>query len=85
MHELIASKGPYSVGAAGYDLKSDSLMSYSFLGSGPGPVTVGAMFSPNAPNSCSGQCGGQAGSGCWCDDLCASFGDCCQDYWSVCY
>lgn len=38
----------------------------------------------NNPNSCSGQCGGQAPGGCWCDAQCASFGDCCSDKVQVC-
>jgi uncharacterized membrane protein YgcG len=33
--------------------------------------------------SCSGRCGGMA-DGCWCDDGCAEYGDCCDDYASVC-
>ncbi|MEM7051992.1 MAG: matrixin family metalloprotease [Acidobacteriota bacterium] len=31
------------------------------------------------PNSCLGNCGGQAPGGCWCDRFCAFFGDCCSD------
>ncbi len=34
-------------------------------------------------DSCSGQCGGMAES-CWCDAGCAEYGDCCDDYASVC-
>lgn len=34
--------------------------------------------------SCSGACGGQSASGCWCDAACASYGDCCADKVSVC-
>jgi hypothetical protein len=36
------------------------------------------------PNSCVGNCGGQAPGGCWCDSSCASYGDCCSDKVSVC-
>ncbi len=36
------------------------------------------------PNSCVGNCGGQASGGCWCDSACAGFGDCCGDKLSVC-
>jgi hypothetical protein len=36
------------------------------------------------PDSCLGNCGGQAPSGCFCDDQCAGFGDCCDDQISVC-
>ncbi len=34
--------------------------------------------------SCVGYCGGQAPGGCYCDDLCAQYGDCCTDYAAVC-
>lgn len=33
--------------------------------------------------SCSDRCGGMADS-CWCDDSCAEYGDCCDDYTSTC-
>lgn len=33
--------------------------------------------------SCEGSCGGQA-DGCWCDELCSQFGDCCEDYEPAC-
>jgi len=29
--------------------------------------------------SCEESCGGQAAGGCWCDDSCPSYGDCCPD------
>lgn len=35
------------------------------------------------PGSCIGFCGTNAG-GCWCDEACCSFGDCCQDKTQVC-
>lgn len=38
---------------------------------------------PPPPASCQDNCGGSAGA-CWCDDLCAGFGDCCEDYEDVC-
>ncbi len=34
--------------------------------------------------SCAGSCGGQAAAGCWCDDGCSSYGDCCTDYAAFC-
>lgn len=37
---------------------------------------------PPAP-SCEGACGGQ-GDGCWCDEYCQEYGDCCGDYEEVC-
>ncbi len=36
------------------------------------------------PNSCVGNCGGQAPGGCYCDTSCAFFGDCCPDKFQVC-
>ena len=29
-------------------------------------------------------CGGQSDGPCWCDELCAGYGDCCSDYEAVC-
>jgi len=29
-------------------------------------------------------CGVKSPSGCWCDDLCVKYGDCCSDYQEVC-
>jgi Somatomedin B domain len=34
--------------------------------------------------SCSGACGGQSAAGCWCDDQCEGFGDCCPDLQARC-
>jgi hypothetical protein len=34
--------------------------------------------------TCAGSCGGQSDAGCYCDDLCQTFGDCCPDYEAVC-
>ena len=45
------------------------------------------VVAPPAPpqNSCDGFCGGQGSDGvCWCDDLCTQYGDCCEDYVTVC-
>lgn len=41
---------------------------------------------PRAPaaDSCQDRCGGQAPDGCWCDEGCAWFGDCCADATDVC-
>jgi hypothetical protein len=39
---------------------------------------------PPPADTCEASCGGQAASGCWCDDQCASFGDCCSDLAEVC-
>lgn len=37
-----------------------------------------------ADDSCRERCGDEAPAGCWCDDACASFGDCCTDVSDVC-
>jgi hypothetical protein len=39
---------------------------------------------PEPANSCSGACGGQAAGGCWCDEACSKYGDCCGDYLAEC-
>ena len=37
-----------------------------------------------AAGSCRGTCGAQSPDGCWCDDSCERYGDCCTDYERVC-
>ncbi|WP_428266827.1 endonuclease [Haliangium sp.] len=37
-----------------------------------------------APSSCLGRCGRRAPAGCWCDQRCSSFRNCCADYHAVC-
>jgi len=34
--------------------------------------------------TCDGFCGGQSPGGCWCDNACANFGDCCNDVCDIC-
>ncbi|HTJ85074.1 MAG TPA: hypothetical protein VL400_25335 [Polyangiaceae bacterium] len=34
--------------------------------------------------SCADACGGASDDGCWCDDLCIGYGDCCADYEATC-
>lgn len=36
------------------------------------------------PNSCVGNCGSQAPGGCWCDEQCVNYGDCCTDKAATC-
>ncbi len=36
------------------------------------------------PNTSVGKCGGQASGGCWCDNYCKMYGDCCADFDQVC-
>jgi hypothetical protein len=38
---------------------------------------------PDVGGTCEGHCGSSA-DGCWCDDLCTSYGDCCDDYQAEC-
>jgi len=49
-----------------------------------GPQTLTATFTAASPDGCSGYCGGQAASGCYCDTLCTNYGDCCPDYTALC-
>lgn len=35
-------------------------------------------------NSCADSCGAQAAGGCWCDDQCSKYGDCCSDVLAAC-
>jgi hypothetical protein len=50
---------------------------------------TGVAFNPgsecgaSAVGTCEGSCGGQATS-CWCDNLCAQYGDCCPDICDFC-
>jgi hypothetical protein len=53
----------------------------SHVGEVPEPTPVEAI--PSAV-SCSNHCGGPAPGGCFCDQYCASVGDCCADYQAVC-
>lgn len=34
--------------------------------------------------TCQNSCGGQAPGGCFCDDVCVTFGDCCGDHADIC-
>ena len=38
----------------------------------------------SSDDSCSDVCGSQAKGGCWCDDQCTKYGDCCEDYKAIC-
>lgn len=39
---------------------------------------------PPPQDSCENACGGQSPDGCWCDDLCTRYNDCCPDKVDVC-
>ncbi len=60
----------------------------SELGSEGESDTRGPLPDTDADGSCKSDdgdsCGGQSAGKCWCDDLCADFGDCCSDVDSVC-
>lgn len=51
------------------------------MGSGGGG---GGGVNPPAGGECAGNCGGTGASGCYCDDMCAQYGDCCSDVCSAC-
>ncbi|HEU4410876.1 MAG TPA: hypothetical protein VFS43_36825 [Polyangiaceae bacterium] len=51
--------------------------------SGGGCGGVGGFGGGPLPGSCFGLCGG-ASEGCFCDDACEQFGDCCPDKFDVC-
>ncbi len=54
----------------------------------PGPTptpTPGPTPTPTPNNnSCVGYCGNKAPGGCWCDNLCDNYGDCCADKKAAC-
>ncbi len=52
-------------------------------GAGVSVQSEGACPSEPGAGSCEGSCGGAA-DGCWFDDLCEAFGDCCGDYEETC-
>ncbi len=39
---------------------------------------------PELAPSCQGACGQESADGCWCDELCTDYGDCCPDIEAVC-
>jgi hypothetical protein len=39
---------------------------------------------PSTTKKCTGYCGKQSPSGCYCDSACVSSGDCCSDACSTC-
>ena len=52
------------------------------------PVERTALFTEGKADgsslSCVGVCGKQAAGGCWCDELCTQYGDCCADKVAAC-
>jgi hypothetical protein len=53
-------------------------------GRGRGDWTPSANVEEAMVASCVDACGDQAAGGCWCDDACDSYGDCCPDVGPVC-
>ncbi|MEM6992996.1 MAG: hypothetical protein AAF721_20965 [Myxococcota bacterium] len=55
----------------------------------PSSAQRGPLGKADAPGSCladdgSDHCGGPSDGACWCDEACASYGDCCADKQPVC-
>lgn len=50
----------------------------------PRAARAASASSDALSGSCAAACGGQSADGCYCDDLCESYGDCCDDYQSAC-
>jgi hypothetical protein len=63
----------YSKARALLDCANDAATCAPAGGGGSAPV----------PGPCAGMCGGQA-SGCWCDDGCTQYGDCCANLCTDC-
>jgi hypothetical protein len=72
----VCSIDPYCCEVEWDDQCAAQVEEYGCASCGGGPPP------PPAPATCAGYCGGQAPSGCWCDDECAAYGDCCED---ICY
>ena len=51
---------------------------------GVGIAHNGECTNPVLSNSCAGECGGGAPAGCYCDEMCNFYGDCCSDYAATC-
>merc|ERR1712224_95000 len=51
------------------------------------PAPVSSIFEPEPEpmwGSCDSNCGGRSNGNCWCDSICQSLDDCCEDFSSVC-
>ncbi len=49
-----------------------------------GVISDNGPLKADGANSCKGLCGKKASTGCWCDEACALWGDCCPDKGAVC-
>ncbi len=50
----------------------------------PTPTTTPTPSPDPNPKSCKGYCGKKSPGGCWCDDLCEKYNDCCSDKQKLC-
>jgi hypothetical protein len=72
----------------------DGNMTLKYLGDGgqtsafeaitPHLETLTGVAYSTPSGGCTGFCEGQSASGCWCDDLCSQYNDCCSDRCDVC-
>jgi hypothetical protein len=53
-------------------------------GANRGPIGKADALSGSCFLGSGSGCGAQSAGGCWCDDQCQSFGDCCVDYKAAC-
>jgi protein-arginine deiminase len=81
---LLAAFAPLAAGAC--DPGDDASPNADDAGDADEDEARGGYGKADAPGSCQpNDCGEQASIGqCWCDDQCASFGDCCVDKADVC-
>ena len=45
---------------------------------------LATIYGGGDDDSCVGNCGDKADDGCWCDETCQEFGDCCDDFCDAC-
>ncbi|MEM9605738.1 MAG: S8 family serine peptidase, partial [Pseudomonadota bacterium] len=58
------------------------LVNTDFIGDGGGDPPPPPP--PPPAGGCEDSCGGQSPDGCWCDDACVGYGDCCDNYEDEC-
>lgn len=80
--------GPDEPGMCNFEGNSNvqSDIWFSYVASCTGTVTFSLCDGdqPTPGGDCAGYCNGQAPSGCWCDNDCDSFNDCCDDICEDC-
>ncbi len=75
-HSMVGSRPPPDMAVQGKACQVVSVVLIIVLGFALYPACTTAI-------GCYGHCGGYAG-GCYCDNLCTTYGDCCADYLDVC-